>query len=88
VERARGALLTVVLENGEPLPPGATVTVTGQTDAYPTALKGEVYIDHLADRNAMRAEWPGGLCEFDVAYTPSNDPLPKLGPFECRRVAP
>jgi outer membrane usher protein len=87
IERSRGALLTVLLENGEPLPSLATVTVEGQTESFPTGLRGEVYISHLADQNRLRATWPGGTCEFDAAYTPSADPLPQLGPFECRVTA-
>jgi outer membrane usher protein len=88
VERVRGALLTVMLESGDPLPAGALVTVAGQPEAFPTGLRGEVYISQLADRNRLRAAWPAGVCEFDVAYTPSDDPLPQLGPYECRAVAP
>jgi outer membrane usher protein len=84
IERSRGALLTVLLENGEPLPSLAIVTLAGQTESFPTGLRGEVYISHLADQNRLRATWPGGTCEFDAAYTPSADPLPRLGPFECR----
>ena len=87
IERSRGALLTVLLENGEPLPSLAIVTVEGQTESFPTGLRGEVYISHLADQNRLRATWPGGTCEFDAAYTPSADPLPQLGPFECRVTA-
>jgi outer membrane usher protein len=86
VERARGALLTVVLENGEPLPVGASVTIADHEGSFPTGVRGEVYIDRLADLNRLTARWPGGTCEFDVAYTPSDDPLPLLGPYECRRV--
>ncbi len=88
VERARGALLTVILEGGDPLPAGALVTVTGQPEAFPTGIRGEVYISQLADQNRLRATWPAGACEFDVAYTPSDDPLPQMGPYECRAVAP
>jgi outer membrane usher protein len=87
IERSRGALLTVLLENGEPLPSLATVTLEGQTESFPAGMRGEVYISHLADQNRLRATWPGGACEFDAAYTPSADPLPRLGPFECRAIA-
>lgn len=87
IEHSRGALLTVLLENGEPLPSLATVTLEGQTESFPSGLRGEVYISHLADQNRLRATWPGGACEFDAAYTPSADPLPRLGPFECRATA-
>ena len=84
IERSRGALLTVLLENGDPLPSLARVTVEGQTESFPTGLRGEVYISRLADQNRLRATWPGGSCELDVAYAPNADPLPRLGPFECR----
>jgi outer membrane usher protein len=87
VERSRGALLTVLLENGEPLPSLAVVTLGGQTESFATGMRGEVYIPHLADQNRFQARWPGGACEFDAAYTPSSDPLPRLGPFECRAIA-
>jgi outer membrane usher protein len=88
IERARGALLTVMLENGEPLPAGSVVTVSGQSESFPSGLRGEVYISQLADRNRLRAVWAEGTCEFDVAYTPSDDPLPLLGPYECRVASP
>lgn len=84
IERSRGALLTVLLENGEPLPSLAIVTLVNQGESFPTGMRGEVYISHLADQNRLRATWAGGTCEFDAAYTPSSDPLPRLGPFECR----
>ena len=84
VERTHGALLTVQLENGEPLPAGAIVRFSDSQDDFPTGMRGEVYVSRLADRNRLRATWADGSCEFDVAFTPSADPLPRLGPFECR----
>jgi len=84
VERTHGALLTVQLENGEPLPAGASVRFSDSSEEFPTGMRGEVYVSRLADRNRLRATWPEGSCEFDVAFTPSSDPLPRLGPFECR----
>jgi outer membrane usher protein len=86
IERSRGALLTVMLENGEPLPSLAIVQIAGQEETFPTGLHGEVYVSQMADQNRFRATWPGGACEFDAAYTPSADPIPRLGPFECRAV--
>jgi outer membrane usher protein len=87
IERSRGALLTVMLENGEPLPSLAVVQIVGQEETFPTGLHGEVYISQMADQNRFRATWQGGACEFDAAYTPSADPVPRLGPFECRAVS-
>ena len=88
VERPRGALLTVQLENGEPLPTGALVQLDGQQDAFPSGLRGEVYVTGLADNNHLRASWTGKSCEFTLSYTQGADPLPRLGPYVCKGAAP
>jgi outer membrane usher protein len=85
IEHPQGALLSVRLENGAPLSAGALVRLTGQQDEFPVGLNGEVYVTGLADRNELRAEWTGGgSCRFTVTYTPTADPLPRLGPYVCR----
>ena len=88
VQRPRGALLTVRLENGEPLPTGALVQLDGQQDAFPSGLHGEIYVTGLADNNHLRASWTGKSCEFTMAYTQSSDPLPRLGPYICKDATP
>jgi outer membrane usher protein len=88
VQRPRGALVTVRLENGEPLPTGALVQLDGQQDAFPSGLHGEVYVTGLTDNNHLRASWTGKSCEFTMAYTQSSDPLPRLGPYLCKGVTP
>jgi outer membrane usher protein len=85
VQRPRGALITVQLENGEPLPTGALVQVTGQEE-FPSGLHGEVYVTGLQDSNHLRANWSGKSCEFAVPYAQTKDPLPRLGPFVCKGV--
>jgi outer membrane usher protein len=87
VARPRGALLLVQTENGEPLPAGALVQVNGQEE-FPSGLRGEVYVTGLADSNRLRAKWNGQSCEFVVPYSQTDDPLPRLGPYVCRGVAP
>ena len=88
VERSAGALLTVRLENGEPLPVGAMVEVAGQEGTYPAAMNGEVYVTRLAPANHLRARWQKGVCDFDVTFAPTDDPLPHLGPFTCKASEP
>lgn len=88
VEHPHGALLSVRLEDGKPLPAGAVVKVTGVEEEFPSGLKGEVYVTGLKERNELRAQWPGGSCRFSVPYKPSTDPLPRLGPYICKSVAP
>lgn len=88
VEHPHGALLSVRLENANPLPAGAVVKVTGVEEEFPSGLHGEVYVTGLKERNELRADWPGGSCRFSLPYKPSTDPLPRLGPYICKSVAP
>jgi outer membrane usher protein len=87
VEHPRGALLSVRLENGEPLPTGALVKIESHEEEFPSGTNGDVYVTGLSDQNELRAEWRGKSCRFTVLYTPSPDPLPHLGPYVCRSVA-
>jgi len=88
VEHPHGALLSVHLEDGNPLPAGAVVKITGAEEEFPSGLGGEVYVTGLKERNELRADWPGGNCHFSFDYETSADPLPRLGPYTCRSIAP
>jgi outer membrane usher protein len=87
VEHPQGALLEIVLENGEPLPPGALVNAVGKTERFPSGLRGEVYITGLQPTNRLRAEWNNQRCELNVSYSQTSDPLPRLGPLVCVSAA-
>jgi len=89
IEHSRGALLSVQLENGSPLPAGALLRLNGaQDNEFPSGLNGEVYVTGLADQNELRAEWSGGSCRFTLTYTTTADPLPRMGPYVCRSAEP
>lgn len=88
VARPRGALLLVQLDNGEPLPAGAFVQVSGQEEQFPSGLRGEVYVTGLADSNELRANWTDKSCKFVMSYSQTDDPLPRLGPYVCKSVSP
>lgn len=88
VRPALGALLHVLLDNGQPLPAGSTVEHRGGQTRFPVADDGEVYVTGLAPRNRLRARWKNQVCEFDLAYEPTDDPLPDLGAFTCKGITP
>jgi len=92
VKRSRGALLTVVLENGDPLPAGAQAQIIGdnveQNEVFPTGLRGEVYLTGLAVSNRLRVTWRDQSCEFMLPFSESTDPLPHLGTYICTGVEP
>ncbi len=87
VKRSRGALLTVVLENGEPLPAGAQAQIIGDNvednEVFPVGLRGEVYLTGLAVNNRLRVTWLEQSCEFLLPFPESTDPLPHLGTYIC-----
>ena len=92
VKRSRGALLTVVLENGEPLPAGALAEIIEDSDeeneVFPIGLRGELYLTGLGASDRLRVTWLEQRCEFMLSYPESTDPLPYLGTYTCTRVAP
>jgi outer membrane usher protein len=87
VKRSRGALLTVVLENGEPLPAGAQVQIIGdnilENELFPTGMKGEVYLTGLEADNRVRVTLKEQSCEFALSFPETTDPLPHLGTYTC-----
>ena len=92
VKRSRGALLTVVLDNGEPLPAGAQAQIIGdnveENEVFPTGMRGEVYLTGLAVSNRLRVTWLEQSCEFVLPFPESTDPLPHLGTYICTGVEP
>jgi outer membrane usher protein len=87
IRRTHGAMLTVLLEDGQPLPVGAVVRVIGQNTDALLGSDGAVYATNLALDNKLRADWHGQYCEFDVAFSPDADPLPNLGSYTCKGIA-
>jgi outer membrane usher protein len=92
VKRSRGALLTVVLDNGELLPAGAQAQIIGDNvednEVFPTGMRGEVYLTGLAPSNRLRVTWREQSCEFLLPFPESTDPLPHLGAYICTGVEP
>jgi outer membrane usher protein len=92
VKRSRGALLTVILENGKPLPAGAQVQIiednVGENEIFPTGMRGEVYLTGLAVINRLKVTWREQSCEFELPFPESTEPLPHLGTYICTGVKP
>ncbi len=88
IRHANGATLSIRLENGKPLPVGASVEVVGKDETYTVGYGGEVYLVGLAATTRLRAKWRNQSCEFEIYYATSADPLPDLGTFICKGVRP
>jgi outer membrane usher protein len=88
LHRSLGALVTLVEQDGLPIPVGAVAMVAGNDTEFPVGTKGETYLSGLTQSSLVRVSWPGKACEAKIAFIPSADPLPKLGPLLCEPVAP
>ncbi len=88
LHRSLGALVTLIEQDGLPIPVGAVAKVAGNDTEFPVGTKGETYLSGLTQSSLVRVSWPGKACEAKIAFTPSADPLPKLGPLLCETVAP
>ena len=88
IKHSRGATLTIHLEDGQPLPVGASVEDVGKKKNYPVGYDGEVYLVGLGPTTRLRASWRNQSCEFEVRFAASADPLPDLGDFICPGVKP
>jgi outer membrane usher protein len=88
IRHSHGATFTIHLEDGKPLPVGASVQEIGKDEIYTVGYDGEVYIAGLDPITRLRATWDSQSCEFDVRFTASADSLPDLGTFICQGVTP
>jgi outer membrane usher protein len=84
VKPARGALVTVRLADGEPVPAGATARIEGGAEDFTVGFRGELYLAGLSATNRVRVTWNGSACEFILPFAAGADPLPDLGTFTCR----
>jgi len=86
IRRSRGATLRLRLDDGAPMPSGAIVKLSGRDEEFPVGLDGEAYVTGLEDHNRLRAAWKGEVCQLDVDFPHTTDPLPSLGTFVCHGV--
>ncbi|HEY5993034.1 MAG TPA: fimbria/pilus outer membrane usher protein [Gallionellaceae bacterium] len=87
VRGGRGALLKIVLEDGQPAPAGATVHVEGDKEEFFVARRGEAYVTGLQANNNVLLDWNGQQCKFAVTLPPATkDDIPRVGPLLCKGV--
>ena len=84
--RVRAATLTLVTENGTPVPSGAQVSL--KDAQFPVGMNGFVYVTGADHSFIGKVSWTGGQCSFRLPVPPEDDPLPDLGKVQCRSRAP
>jgi outer membrane usher protein len=83
VRPARSAIATLVLQDGQPVPVGASVSLQGAAERSTVAPGGEIYLTDLAGATSGIASWHGGSCAFKVDYIEDREAQPRLGPVAC-----
>jgi outer membrane usher protein len=87
VRGGRGALIRIVLDDGEPAPAGATVHIEGDKEQFYVARRGEAFVTGLKDHDRVQLDWQGQHCVLDIALPPvSPDEVPRIGPLACKEV--
>jgi outer membrane usher protein len=87
VRSGRGALIRILLADGEPAPAGAEVEIVGDKGEFFVARRGESFVTGLKDRNQLRLKWKGSSCTFDVELPPGSlDEIARVGPVTCAGV--
>jgi outer membrane usher protein len=87
VRGGRGALLKIVLEDGEPAPAGGVVRIAGDPETFYVARRGEAFVTGLKPDSRVVLDWNGRQCALAVNLPPDNpDEIPRIGPVMCRGV--
>jgi len=87
VRSGRGALVKVVVAEGEPPPPGAIAELVGDGKEFFVARRGEVFLTGLQQRNTIILKWASHACKavFDLPEVPVDEII-RIGPVICQEV--
>jgi outer membrane usher protein len=88
VTLSTGALVSLVSEQGEPLPNGTQLQIEGNPEVFQVALRGEVYLTGIAGKNRAKAIWNNQSCEIEINLPDHPGPLPHIGPIICKGIQP
>ncbi|HEY7237708.1 MAG TPA: fimbria/pilus outer membrane usher protein [Burkholderiales bacterium] len=87
VRSGRGALVRILLDDGQPAPAGAELELVGDTKDFFVARRGEAFVTGLKDKNRLRLKWEGKQCEIEVELPPGKpDDIARVGPYVCSGV--
>jgi outer membrane usher protein len=87
VRSGRGALITILLEDGEPAPAGAQVELAGDAKEFFVARRGQAFVTGLQAANTLRLRWKERSCTLEVALPEGGkDEIARLGPLVCLGV--
>ncbi|HET7764025.1 MAG TPA: fimbria/pilus outer membrane usher protein [Burkholderiales bacterium] len=88
VRSGRGALVSIVLDDGQPAPAGAQIELEGDTKEFYVARHGEAFVTGLQAKNTLRLKWNGQACSMTVELPgeAKGDEITRVGPVTCAGV--
>ena len=88
VRSGRGALIAIVLDDGQAAPAGAQIELEGDTKEFFVARRGEAFITGLQAKNTLRLKWNGQACSMSVELPAEakGDEIARVGPVTCAGV--
>jgi outer membrane usher protein len=88
VRKQHPALITLVSEQGKPLPSSAKVIRVGGGGPYIVGMDGLVYLDDINDGAVLQANFENHVCTVKIKLQKTDDPLQDLGRTICKEVRP
>jgi outer membrane usher protein len=87
VRAGRGALIRIVLDDGEPAPAGAEIELLGDKQLFYVARRGEAFVTGLKPVNTLRLKWNDASCTLKVELPPGKlDDIARVGPLRCAGI--
>jgi outer membrane usher protein len=87
VRSGRGALIKIVLDDGQPAPPGAEIELVGDKKEFFVARRGEAFVTGLQAKNVLRLKWNDQTCAVNVELPEGDkDEIARIGPVTCSGV--
>jgi len=87
VRSGRGALIKIVLDDGQPAPPGAQIELVGDKQEFFVARRGEAFVTGLQDANRLRLTWRGQTCGMAITLPKGAlDEIARVGPVTCSGI--
>lgn len=88
VRSGQGALIKIVLDDGEPAPAGAEIELPGDKQVFYVARRGEAFVTGLQASNKLQLKWQDGRCSLQVNLPPAGkqDDIVRVGPLKCSGV--
>ncbi len=81
---SHGALITIVTDDGKPVPVGSSAVLAATKAEVVVGYDGQTYVEDLSGENTLRVQMPDGArCTASFRYQPVPGTIPKIGPITC-----